>query len=66
MDIWANLTFAAFINARMVLKKKPGSIVLYEGQNSFALTQGQFCEKDPPCIKKKPFLANKFNCASLF
>lgn len=47
-------------------KKKPGSIVLYEGQNSFALTQGQFCEKDPPCIKKKPFLANKFNCASLF
>lgn len=47
-------------------EKKNGSIVLFERQNSFALTQGQFREKDPPCIKKKPFLANKFNCGSLF
>lgn len=42
-----------------------GSIVLYEGRNSFSLTRGQFCEKkNQPCVKKS-FLAEKFISGSL-
>lgn len=41
-----------------------GSIVLYEGRNSFPSHEDSFVNKDQPCVKKS-FLAEKFISGSL-